>query len=85
MSSKIWVFIDQFKGTALPASWESLGVGKTLGEVTALVFGVSVEQVAQEAFQYGALPHGESPSKQEGGLTAPLITFSWLATMVSSG
>jgi len=54
MSSKIWVFIDQFKGTALPASWESLGVGKTLGEVTALVFGAGVEQVAQEAFQYGA-------------------------------
>ena len=54
MSSKIWVFIDQFKGTALPASWESLGVGKTLGKVTALVFGVGVEQVAQEAFQYGA-------------------------------
>ena len=52
--SKIWVFIDQFKGEALPSSWEAVGAGKTLGEVTALVFGEGVEGVAQEAFQYGA-------------------------------
>jgi len=52
--SKIFVFIDQFKGTALPASWEALGAGKTLGQVTALVFGEGVENIAQEAFQYGA-------------------------------
>ncbi len=52
--SKIWVFIDQFKGTALPASWEALGAGRTLGDVTALVFGEGVENIAHEAFQYGA-------------------------------
>ena len=52
--SKIWVFIDQFKGEALPSSWEAIGAGKTLGEVTALVFGEGVEGIAQEAFQYGA-------------------------------
>ncbi|MFC1996355.1 electron transfer flavoprotein subunit alpha/FixB family protein [Chloroflexota bacterium] len=52
--SKIWVFIDQFKGTVLPASWEALGVGKTLGDVTAIVFGEGVENIAQEAFHYGA-------------------------------
>lgn len=52
--SKIWVFVDQFKGEALPSSWEAIGAGKTLGEVTALVFGEGVEGVAQEAFQYGA-------------------------------
>jgi electron transfer flavoprotein alpha subunit len=52
--SKIFVYIDQFKGTALPASWEAVGVGKTLGEVTALVFGSGVDAVAQEAFHYGA-------------------------------
>jgi electron transfer flavoprotein alpha subunit len=50
----IWVFIDQYKGTALPASWEAVGVGKTLGEVTCLVFGENVENIANEAFQYGA-------------------------------
>ncbi len=52
--SKIWVFVDQFKGEALPSSWEAIGTGKTLGEVTALVFGEGVEGLAQEAFQYGA-------------------------------
>jgi len=52
--SKIFVYVDQFKGEALSSSWEAIGVGKTLGEVTALVFGEGVEKVAQEAFQYGA-------------------------------
>jgi electron transfer flavoprotein alpha subunit len=52
--SKIFVYIDQFKGEALPASWEAIGAGKTLGEVTALVFGEGVESVAQAAFHYGA-------------------------------
>ncbi len=52
--SGIWVFVDQFKGRALPASWEALGAGKELGNVTALVFGSGVDGVAQEAFQYGA-------------------------------
>jgi len=49
-----WVFIDQFKGNALPASWEALGVGKTLGNVTALVFGSGIEALAKTAFEYGA-------------------------------
>jgi electron transfer flavoprotein alpha subunit len=58
MSNKIWIFIDQFKGQALPTSWESVGAGKTLAEgigggVTALVFGHKVEAIAQEAFHYG--------------------------------
>ena len=59
MNNKIFVFIDQFKGTALPASWEALGVGRTLAEkmgggVTALVGGLGVKAVAEQAFQYGA-------------------------------
>ena len=49
-----WVYIDHFKGTALPASWEAIGVGKTLGTVKALVFGSSVEALAKTAFEYGA-------------------------------
>jgi len=51
---KIWVYIDHFKGEALPASWEALGVGKTLGDVSALVFGSGVDGVAKSAFEYGA-------------------------------
>ncbi len=59
MRNKIWVYIDQFKGEALPASWEALGVGKMLagelgGGVTALVFGSAVDGVAQGAIYYGA-------------------------------
>ncbi|MFH1906645.1 MAG: electron transfer flavoprotein subunit alpha/FixB family protein [Chloroflexota bacterium] len=49
-----FVYIDHFKGNALPASWEALGVAKTLGAVTALVFGQGVEELAKAAFEYGA-------------------------------
>jgi len=57
--NKIWVFIDQFKGQATPASWEGIGAGKMLaeqpgGEVTAIVFGRDVESIATQAFHYGA-------------------------------
>jgi electron transfer flavoprotein alpha subunit len=51
---KTWVYIDHFKGEPLPASWEAIGVGKTLGNVSALVFGSGVEAVANAAFEYGA-------------------------------
>ncbi|GAB4505014.1 MAG: electron transfer flavoprotein subunit alpha [Anaerolineales bacterium] len=51
---KTWVYIDHFKGEALPASWEAVGVGKALGSVTALVFGSDVEALAKSAFEYGA-------------------------------
>lgn len=59
MTNKIWVYIDQFKGQALPSSWEGIGAGLALAEqlgggVTALVFGQGVESVAQKAFHYGA-------------------------------
>lgn len=57
--NNIWVYVDQFKGAAVPASWEALGAGRRLaaelgGGVTALVFGSGVEAVASEAFHYGA-------------------------------
>lgn len=59
MSDKIFVYVDQFKGEALPASWEAIGVARSLvdqlgGGVTAMVFGSGVEKVAQEAIHYGA-------------------------------
>jgi electron transfer flavoprotein alpha subunit len=59
MSNKVWVYIDQFKGKSLPASWEALGAAQTIAEkygggVTALVLGSGVDSVVQEAFQYGA-------------------------------
>lgn len=57
--SKLWVFIDQFKGQALPTSWEGIGAAKTLAEqlgagITAVIFGKNVEAIAADAFKYGA-------------------------------
>lgn len=59
MANNIWVYIDQFKGQALPSSWEGISAGKTLaaalgGGVTVLVFGKGVSGVVAQAFQYGA-------------------------------
>lgn len=51
---KTWVYIDHFKGQAMPASWEALGAGKNLGPVTAVIFGQNVEALAKEAFENGA-------------------------------
>ena len=47
------VYIDHFKGEALPASWEAVGVGKTLGKVTGLIFGSGLDKLATAAFEYG--------------------------------
>lgn len=57
MTIKIWVYIDQFRGTASQASWEALGVAKSLSsgaDVTALVFGEGVGAIVRQAFEYGA-------------------------------
>ena len=56
MVGKILVFIDQFKGEVLPASWEVLGAAKNLDaeSVIALVFGQGVDALAETAFHYGA-------------------------------
>jgi electron transfer flavoprotein alpha subunit len=55
----LFVFIDQFKGKALPASWEVVGAARKLaGElganVTALAFGSGAESLGQTAIHYGA-------------------------------
>jgi electron transfer flavoprotein alpha subunit len=57
--NKIWVYIDQFKGQALPISWEGIGAAKSLAEqlgggITAVILGKGVEPIASQAFQYGA-------------------------------
>ena len=52
---KIWVYIDHFKGKAAAASWEAIGAAKTLGgDVTAIVLGADVENLANTALEYGA-------------------------------
>src|SRR5687767_10486281 len=51
---KTFVYIDHFKGEAQPASWEALGLAKSFGAATALVFGSGVDDVAKAALEYGA-------------------------------
>jgi electron transfer flavoprotein alpha subunit len=55
---KFLVYLDQFKGTVLPASWEvvsaAFGVATRLGgEVVGLVVGEGSKVVAEQAFAYG--------------------------------
>lgn len=54
MTTKTWVYIDHFKGQAVPSSWEALGLAKTFGPVTALVFGAGLEPLANAALEFGA-------------------------------
>ncbi|GAB4578516.1 MAG: electron transfer flavoprotein subunit alpha/FixB family protein [Anaerolineales bacterium] len=60
MSAKrVFVYVDHFKGKALPTSWEIVGAGRSLadqlgGSVTAIVVGHQIETLAKQAIQYGA-------------------------------
>jgi electron transfer flavoprotein alpha subunit len=59
MANDVWVYIEHKDGAISPMSFELLGVGKTLaGElgsnVCAFVVGEKVDDVAKEAFYYGA-------------------------------
>lgn len=51
---KTLVYIDHFKEEAQPASWEALGLAKSLGTASAVVFGSGVDAIAKAAFEYGA-------------------------------
>ena len=50
---KTFVYIDHFKGEVQPASWEALGLAKTFGSATALVFGSGMDEIAKAAFEHG--------------------------------
>jgi electron transfer flavoprotein alpha subunit len=51
---KTLVYIDHFKGEVQPASWEALGLGKSLGSASAIVFGYGVDEIVKAAFEHGA-------------------------------
>ena len=51
---KTLVYIDHFKGDVQPASWEGLGLAKSFGSASAVVFGSGVDTVAQAALEHGA-------------------------------
>jgi electron transfer flavoprotein alpha subunit len=59
MTEDIYVYIDHFKGEALPASWEAVGAARQLaselgGKVIAVVLGESVSELAGTAIAHGA-------------------------------
>src|SRR5687768_6212341 len=52
---KTLVYIDHFKGEVQPASWEAMGLAKSLGgSASAVVLGSGVDEVVKSAFEYGA-------------------------------
>jgi len=51
---KTLVYIDHFKTVVQPASWEALGVAKTLGTAAAIVFGTGLDEICKTAFEMGA-------------------------------
>lgn len=59
MANKVWVYVDQFKGQALPASWEVVYAGRKLADqmgtgLTALAIGSGLDDMAKTAIEYGA-------------------------------
>ena len=51
---KTLVYIDHFQGEVQPASWEALGLAKSLGSASAVVFGSGIDEIVKAAFEYGA-------------------------------
>ena len=51
---KTLVYIDHFKGEIQPASWEALGLAKSLGAASVVVLGLGVDEVVKAAFEHGA-------------------------------
>ena len=51
---KTFVYIDHFKGEVQPASWEALGVAKSFGSASAIIFGSGLDALAKTAFEFGA-------------------------------
>src|SRR5512140_2927257 len=51
---KTLVYIDHFKGEVQQASWEALGEAKTPGQATAVAFGSGIQDLAKQAFEFGA-------------------------------
>ena len=82
---KTFVYVDHFKGEIQPASWEAIGLGKTLGSVSAVVLGSGVEAVVKMAFEYGAdeVFVADDPALEDFRAEPYASTFSALASSQS--
>jgi len=59
MANDVWVYIEHKDGAVTPTSFELLGIGKTLADgfgssVCGFVVGEKADDIAKEAFAYGA-------------------------------
>jgi len=82
---KTFVYVDHFKGEIQPASWEAIGLGKTHGSVSAVVFGSGVDAVVKTAFEYGAdeVFVADDPALEDFRAEPYASTFSALASSQS--
>lgn len=48
------IYIDHFKGNVQQASWEALGVAKSLGRASAVLLGSGLDEAVKAAFEFGA-------------------------------
>lgn len=79
---KTFVYIDHFKGEVQLASWEALGLAKTFGTVTAIVFGSDANEAVKAAFEYGAdeVLHADDPALLDYRAETYASTLSALAS-----
>ena len=79
---KTLVYVDHFKGEVQPASWEALGVAKSFGTASAVVFGSGVDAVVKAAFEYGAdeVLAADDPALTDFRVEPYASTFSALAS-----
>ena len=82
---KTFVYIDHFKGEIQPASWEAIGLGKSLGSVSAVVFGSGVDAIAKAAFEHGVdeVFVADDPALEDFRAEPYASTFSALASSQS--
>src|SRR5690242_11838048 len=79
---KTLVYIDHFKGEVQPASWEALGLAKSLGTASAVIFGSHVAAIAKAAYEYGAdeVLVGDDPALADYRAEPYASTFSALVS-----
>ena len=80
------VYVDHFKGEVQPASWEALGLAKSFGSASAVVFGSGVDAVAQAALEYGVdeVFVADDPALMDYRAETYAATLSALASSASS-
>jgi electron transfer flavoprotein alpha subunit len=79
---KTFVYIDHFKGEVQPASWEALGVAKSFGSASAVIFGSGLEVLTKTAFEFGAdeVLVADNPALTDYRVEAFASTLSALAS-----